>query len=127
MTSRRSFIGRAARTMAAALALTPVVFAQQPAAPAQAGGRGNAPPVVSPEVTDERMVTFRLTAPQAQNVRLTGSDIPALAGGGRGNAGAPSPGQMTKGENGVWSVTLGPIDPGAYRYNFNVDGVSVID
>ncbi len=34
---------------------------------------------------------------------------------------------MTKGENGVWEVTLGPIDPGAYRYNFNVDGVAVID
>ncbi len=34
---------------------------------------------------------------------------------------------MTKGENGVWEVTLGPIDPGAYRYNFNVDRVSVID
>ena len=34
---------------------------------------------------------------------------------------------MTKGENGVWEVTLGPIDPGAYRYNFNVDGVPVID
>jgi enterochelin esterase family protein len=34
---------------------------------------------------------------------------------------------MTKGDNGVWTVTLGPIDPGAYRYNFNVDGVTVID
>jgi len=34
---------------------------------------------------------------------------------------------MTKGTNGVWEVTIGPIDPGAYRYNFNVDGVSVID
>jgi enterochelin esterase family protein len=27
----------------------------------------------------------------------------------------------------VWEVTLGPIDPGAYRYNFNVDGVATID
>ena len=34
---------------------------------------------------------------------------------------------MTKGDNGVWSVTVGPVDPGAYRYNFNVDGVTVID
>ncbi len=34
---------------------------------------------------------------------------------------------MTKGENGVWSAAVGPIDPGAYRYNFNVDGVTVID
>ena len=34
---------------------------------------------------------------------------------------------MTKGENGVWEITIGPIDAGAYRYNFNVNGVSVID
>jgi enterochelin esterase family protein len=34
---------------------------------------------------------------------------------------------MTKGENGVWEATIGPIDAGAYRYNFNVDGVTVID
>ena len=60
---------------------------------------------------------FRIYAPQAQNVRLTGGDIP----GNRPGAAA------TKGENGVWEATLGPIDPGAYRYNFNVDGVAVID
>jgi len=73
--------------------------------------------VVSPQVLPDRRVTFRILAPQAQAVRLAGSDIP-------GNApGAP----LTKGENGVWEVTLGPIDPGAYRYNFNVDGVAVID
>jgi enterochelin esterase family protein len=114
--------------MAAALTLTPFLLAQQPAAPPAQGGRGGAPPVVSPEVTADRMVVFRLSAPQAQNVRVTGSDMPALAGGGRGAAaGTPPPGLMTKSENGVWSVTLGPIDPGAYRYNFNVDGVTVID
>ena len=117
--------------MALALTLFPSVSAQQaapPAAPPAQGGRGGAPPVVSPEVTADRMVVFRLSAPQAQSVRVSGSDMPALAGGGRGGAsGAPPPGQMTKSENGVWSVTLGPIDPGAYRYNFNVDGVTVID
>ena len=34
---------------------------------------------------------------------------------------------MKKGDENVWSVTVGPVDPGAYRYNFNVDGVAVID
>ena len=34
---------------------------------------------------------------------------------------------MTKADNGVWEITIGPIDPGAYRYNFDVDGVSVMD
>jgi enterochelin esterase family protein len=82
----------------------------------------------------DRRVAFRIVAPQAQNVRLTGGDIPALAGGGgRGAVNAPAatpapnPGQMKKGDNGVWEVILGPLDPGAYRYNFSVDGVTVID
>ena len=34
---------------------------------------------------------------------------------------------MKKNTNGVWEVTLGPVAPGAYRYNFNVDGVAVVD
>ena len=34
---------------------------------------------------------------------------------------------MTKADNGVWEVTVGPLPPGSYRYNFNVNGVSVID
>ncbi|HAB16511.1 MAG TPA: esterase, partial [Verrucomicrobiales bacterium] len=34
---------------------------------------------------------------------------------------------MAKGTNDVWEVTMGPINPGAYRYNFNVDGVAVVD
>ena len=96
-----------------------------PAAPVPGRGMGQqGPQVVSPEVLPDRRVSFRILAPKAQNVRLTGSDMPVLAGAARGGSGA---GQMTKGANGVWEVTLGPIDPGAYRYNFNVDGVSVID
>lgn len=41
---------------------------------------------------------------------------------GLGQAGA-----MTKSENGVWELKFGPVDPGAYRYNFNVDGATVLD
>lgn len=36
-------------------------------------------------------------------------------------------GEMTKRENGVWEVLMGPLESGAYRYNYNVDGVSVMD
>jgi enterochelin esterase family protein len=85
------------------------------AAPRVRGPQG--PQFVSPEVATDRKVTFRLLAPKAQEVRLAGGDIPGV---GQGAA-------MTKGTNDVWEVTLGPIDPGAYRYNFNVDGVAVID
>ena len=31
---------------------------------------------------------------------------------------------MAKGDDGVWSVTVGPLPPGIYDYTFNVDGVS---
>jgi enterochelin esterase family protein len=75
------------------------------------------PQVVSPEVGADRKVTFRLLAPKAESVRLSGGDMPAI---GQGK-------DMTKDDKGVWSITVGPVDPGTYRYNFNVAGVSTID
>ena len=101
---------RARIPLAAVMAL---VFA----CPLQAQFGRQGPQVTSPEVAASRHVTFRILAPKAETVLLAGSDIPDL---GRGA-------QMKKDPNGVWEVTLGPIDAGAYRYNFNVDGVSVID
>src|SRR5262249_7971559 len=66
-------------------------------------GRGQAPPIVSPEVKSDRTVTFRLNAPKASEVFLQ------IEGGGPRKA-------MTKGENGVWSVTIGPLEPDQYSY-----------
>jgi enterochelin esterase family protein len=37
------------------------------------------------------------------------------------------PRPMKKGKNGVWELTVGPVDPGTYRYLFNVDGVLTAD
>jgi enterochelin esterase family protein len=88
------------------------------AAQARAGGPA-APMVVSPEVSADRRITVRLYAPKAEAVRLDASDVPGVPFG----AGAP----MTKGENGVWQVTLGPVPAGAYRYAFAVDGVPTLD
>jgi enterochelin esterase-like enzyme len=102
---------------------TAVAQERPAAAPAGRGAAQQAPPVVSPEVLPDRRVTFRLLAPQAEGVAIRGSDIPALAGG---RGGPPAP-QMTKADNGVWEVTLGPLEPGAYRYTFSVAGVPVID
>ncbi|UCD49100.1 MAG: hypothetical protein JSW27_16390 [Phycisphaerales bacterium] len=105
-TQRQTFL----IVMMAVLALTSLAMAQP-----RFGRQG--PRVVSPEVAADRHVTFRILAPKAEAVRLSGSDIPGVGQGA----------EMTKDPNGVWEVTLGPIDAGAYRYNFNVDGVSVID
>lgn len=92
------------------------VFAMICKAPAQPP-RTRGPRVISPEVASDRHVTFRILAPNAEEVLLSGGDIPGV---GRGA-------EMTEDPNGLWEVTLGPIESGAYRYNFNVDGVSVID
>jgi enterochelin esterase-like enzyme len=102
--------------LGAALVPGPAALAQ-PAARTPRFGGPQGPRVVSPEVAADRKVTFRILAPKAEEVRLSGSDIP---GNGQGAA-------LRKDPNGVWEVTLGPLEPGAYRYNFNVDGVSVID
>lgn len=69
-------------------------------------------------IKPDSTITFRVYAPNASKVMLGGTDIPNLQ----------MPGiEMTKTENGIWKVTVGPIPPGSYRYNFNVDGVFVID
>jgi enterochelin esterase family protein len=98
-----------------ALCLTALSAIAAFAQPAQQ--RPQPPQVTSPEVSADRRITFRILAPQADKVRLSAGDIPGMGPGK----------DMTKGENGVWEITIGPIDAGAYRYNFNVNGVSVID
>ena len=100
----------------AASPLTCTTFAQAPARPGRGGGP-QGPRVVSPEISPESKLTFRILAPKAEAVLLSAGDLPGL---GQGAA-------MTKGTNGVWEVTVGPVNPGAYRYNFSVDGVAVID
>lgn len=87
----------------------------------QAQQAGQPPPaVVSPEVAADRQVTFRVFAPRAEAVLLGSSgDIPGI-GFGQSTA-------LAKGAGGIWEVTVGPLPPGAYRYSFNVDGLTVVD
>lgn len=74
------------------------------------------PQVISPEVQPDHTVTFRLLAPTATEVKLNRGDIPATF---------VKP--MAKTEAGVWEVTVGPLVPGAYRYTFDVNGLTVND
>jgi enterochelin esterase family protein len=96
---------------------TAAMLATAPAAPAQPPFGPRPPEFVSPEISADKKVTFRIHAPKAEAVRLFSSDIPSVA---RGVA-------LKKADNGVWEATVGPVAGGAYRYNFNVDGVAVID
>lgn len=77
-------------------------------------------PINSPEVHDDRTVTFRLKAPNAQEVTLPRGAITTVLDI---NGSIP----FTKGEDGVWTLTIGPLEPDMYAYHFHVDGVQIAD
>ena len=77
-------------------------------------------PLNSPDVRDDRTVTFRLKAPEAKTVSLAGVAILTAIG-----QQAPVP--FVKGADGVWSLTVGPLRPDMYIYYFAVDGMQVAD
>jgi enterochelin esterase-like enzyme len=87
-----------------------IVVGQQP--------NGNAPNqaaiVTSPDIAADGHVTFRILAPKASEVSLIGEFV----------QGSKS---LTKDDKGMWSVTVGPIAPEMYHYNFVLDGVRIID
>lgn len=75
------------------------------------------PQIVSPEISNDKAVTLRLFAPDAQKVEVCGDFLTATPT-------AP----MTKGENGVWEYTSAPgLEPELYSYNIIVDGVKIND
>ncbi len=81
----------------------------------------------SVEVQDDGTVTFRLCAPDAKAVRLTSPDMAGIVPGGFPPGSEPGL-AMTKDDTGLWSVTTAkPVPADNYRYDFNVDGVSVPD
>jgi enterochelin esterase-like enzyme len=97
------------------------LFHDSPTAPAKAPqfpkgkGKGKAGPL-SPEIRNDRTVTFRIYAPKASDVSLRGDWMDK-----------PGPTKLAKDDQGVWSVTVGPLAPDFYSYTFNVDGVQTVD
>jgi len=75
--------------------------------------------VISPEVADDGMVTFRVAAPEAREISLSGNVLLGL--------GVSKPVPFTKGEDGIWTLKVGPIEPEIYYYKLIIDGVSVDD
>lgn len=73
--------------------------------------------IVSPEIKTDNSVTFRLFAPKATEVTVSGEWMPGY--------GASTP--LIKNDTGLWTVTVGPLNPELYGYTFSVDGVKMID
>jgi enterochelin esterase-like enzyme len=72
------------------------------------------PQLISPEVKSDGTVTFRFHAPQAHQVLVAVEYLEGLR-------------PLRLGEDGVWAVTVGPLEPELYSYNFVVDGVAAVD
>lgn len=109
------------RILALAAAAASLLSAQAPPGAKGNGGRGGrggrggfAQPTLAYEVHPDRTVTFKLRAPQAGTVNVSGDFVQTNS-------------PMTKSDDGTWSVTVGPLRPSIYYYFFNVDGVRTVD
>ena len=83
------------------------------------GGRGGG--VTSPEILDNNRVTFRISAQDANSVSVSGDWSRDRGAWGAGGAGI----EMAKDANGVWSVTVGPLESEMYGYTFTVDSARI--
>ena len=83
----------------------------------------------SPEIGTDHRVTYRILAPKAAEVLLNGPPGPNPPVGSTASTGNPGNWvmPMQKGPDGIWSLTIGPLSPDVYRYNFMLDGVRALD
>ena len=72
--------------------------------------------IISPEIHADNSVTFRLMAPNANQVSVTGDLLVQQ-----------ETAKMTNNADGVWSYTTRPLPSELYTYTFNVDGLTVND
>lgn len=73
----------------------------------------SAPRPVSPEIHPDGRITFRLQAPKATKVSVICEAVGTQP--------------LTKDEQGLWSLTVGPVAPGIYDASFDVDGLRITD
>ena len=78
---------------------------------------GQRPRVKSPVVNADGTVTFNFYDPTAQRVSVNG-DFREIGSQRL---------EMTKQDNGVWTVTTAPLNPELYSYSLSVDGQRFVD
>src|SRR5580658_352447 len=101
--------------VATSIALSALLFAQGSAVPGGRGGRGGGPAALPAYVVNpDRTVTFRLRAPEATAVTVSG-DFTQTAQ------------TMAKADNGTWSFTTAALRPAIYDYSFSVNSVRTND
>ncbi|MGI6792758.1 alpha/beta hydrolase-fold protein [Bacteroides sp. KG68] len=107
--------------LSALLLMCAITFAQQ----ALWGGA----PVVSPEIHDDNTVTFRLKAPKAMKVQVTGDFLPTQKiNTPFGEFDGPGVADLKEEKDGVWEFTTPePLKPELYSYSFIVDDLKMMD
>ena len=89
---------------------------------------GQGEQVISPEVNPDNTVTFRMVAPQAKRVQITGDFMPSMKmETPNGTYDSPAVAELRKDDKGVWTFKSKVLKPELYMYNFIVDGVKVTD
>ncbi len=85
--------------------------------------------IVSPEIHDDNTVTFRMRAPKAIKVEVTGDFLaPVKVETPQGEYWAPGRGEMRENQKGVWEFTTPePLASELYSYTFIVDGIRMND
>ncbi|MEP1087446.1 MAG: esterase, partial [Algoriphagus sp.] len=96
------------------LALSLIAFVT--IAKAQERSAMQAPTVISPEISADNSVTFRVFSPNAESIAVNGSWL---------NYGESL--TLQKDDQGVWSASTEPLASNMYHYNFLIDGVTAID
>lgn len=77
--------------------------------------------IVSPEISANNEVTFRIKAPTANAVKLSGNWMPSSPQGQRQLV------DLVKGAKGIWSVKVPALAPELYGYTFVIDSVTTLD
>ena len=84
--------------------------------------------IISPEVKADHTVTFRIMAPAADSVQITGDFLPpAKLKTQWGLIDVPGTAKLTKDDKGIWTFTSQPLASDLYSYTVIVDGFKTTD
>ena len=84
--------------------------------------------IISPEILENNAIIFRVLAPEAKSVQVTGDFLPTeKMETPMGQMDGPGKTDLIKDENGVWKFTSQPLSPELYNYSFIIDGFTTTD
>lgn len=88
----------------------------------------NAQQIISPEIHENSTVTFRMYAPNASSVEVTGDFLPTeKIETPMGEMDGPGKAKLSKDDKGIWSLTTESLSPELYSYSFIIDGLRATD